>query len=447
MRIVIFTVRFMFILLFFLVITNLYTTVAYARQRVALVIGNGNYQNAPLLTTSINDAKDMAVALRKVGFDVILKTNIDQSDMEDAMVAFGEKLRWGVVGIFYYSGYAVQYEGENYLIPYNAISSIKVARHIRTKAVSLDYVLSLMEKAENGINIVILDACRSSPFSFSKTIKKGLTTVSGAENMVITYATSPGKVVPLPSRNRKKRNSFYTKHLLRFIKNSDLHIELMLKKVRAAVKSETDERQKPWYISSLDDDFKFNESITRKKPQEEDQPIPVEPVVKKVILKVLSNAEGATVVIDGKKNYCCIKNGRMNVKLSLGWHTVQLKRNSYVVKKEVNINQRKQKLRINFSVPTVRPNVNKAKEAILKKARLIMTSNVDGATVFIEKMYGSFLQKTKKMENKRVEVKLPVGWYRVQVEKSGYTTKNKKINLVSNKSGMQSMGFILIPFK
>jgi uncharacterized caspase-like protein len=318
-------------LLFCLVITNLYSTVAYARQRIALVVGNGDYQNASL-STSINDAEDMATTLRKVGFEVILKTNVDQFDMENAMVAFGKKLRRGVVGLFYYSGYAVQYESENYLIPYNAISSIRVARHIRSKAVNLDYVLSLMEKAENGINIVILDACRPSPFSFSKTIEKGLTTVSGAENMVIAYATSPGKVFSPPisqTRSQTQRNSFYTKHLLHFIKNSNLPIELMLKKVRAAVKSKTDDRQKPWYINSLDGNFRFNEST--RKPQEEDQPIPV-PV--KVILKVLSNAEGATVVIDGKENYCCIKNGILKVRLLPGLHIVQVKKNDRISKQK-----------------------------------------------------------------------------------------------------------------
>jgi uncharacterized caspase-like protein len=328
-------------LLFCLVITNLYTTTAYARQRVALVVGNGDYQNAPL-STSINDAKDMATTLIKVGFEVILKTNVDQFDMENAMVAFGKKLRRGVVGLFYYSGYAVQYEGENYLIPYNAISSIKVARHIRSKAVNLDYVLSLMENAENGINIVILDAYRPSPFSFSKTIEKGLTTVAGAENMIIAYATSPGKVSPSVI-SHKRRNSFFTMYLLHFIKSSNLPVELMLKEVRTAVKWETRGRQKPWYTTSLDDTFTFNESVSSTKFI----PPPRQPLyqVKTAMLTVRSNVDGATLFINGK-NYNFIPNGGKKIELPVGKkYIVQVKKNEYtqftkefVLKKDRTVN-------------------------------------------------------------------------------------------------------------
>jgi uncharacterized caspase-like protein len=270
----IFAVR--FLLLLCLVLTNLYVTVVYAEpQRVALVIGNGGYQNAPL-TTPINDAYDMAEVLHKVGFEVTPYTDVDQFTMEEAMVDFGKKLHRGVVGLFYYSGYAVQYEGENYLIPKGAISTIKTARHLRSKAVNLDYVLSFMEDAKNGVNIVILDACRTSPFSFQKKIEKGLTTVGGVENIVIAYATSSGKV-SLSVISHKQRNSFYTMHLLPFIKSSNLDIELMLKEVRTAVSWETRDRQKPSYTSSLEDTFKFGSvSSTKFNPPSRKPLYPVE---------------------------------------------------------------------------------------------------------------------------------------------------------------------------
>jgi hypothetical protein len=328
MRIAIFAVR--FVLLLYLVLINLYVTVAYAEQRrVALVIGNGDYQKP--LTTPVNDAQDMATALHKVDFDVILKTNADQFTMEETMVAFGEKLHHGVVGLFYYSGYAVQFEGENYLIPYGAMSTINVARHLRSKAVNLDYVLSLMENANNGVNIVILDACRANPFNFSKKIGKGLTTVGGVENMVIAYATSPGKVSPSVI-SQKQRNSFYTMHLLHFITSSNLPIELMLKEVRTAVSWETREKQKPWYTSSLDDTFKFklisnfnNKSKSFHSPLR--QPLYQ---VKTAMLTVLSNVDGTTLFINGK-NYNFIPNGGKRIELPLGKeYVVQVQKEEYI---------------------------------------------------------------------------------------------------------------------
>jgi hypothetical protein len=335
MRIAIFAVR--FVLLLCLVLLNLYVTVVYAEPgRVALVIGNGAYQKKPLITP-VNDALDMAKVLKKVGFEVTVETDVDQFTMEEAMVGFGEKLHRGGVGLFYYSGYAVQYEGENYLIPYGAISTIKVARHLRSKAVNLDYVLSLMENANNGVNIVILDACRASPFSFSKTIEKGLTTVAGGENMIIAYATSLGKVCPL---NKEQRNSFYTKHLLDLIEFSKLPIELMLKEVRTKVKWETNGRQIPWYASSLDDNFNFNKSNK--------SVLFIPPPfyqVEKAILTVRSNVDGTRLFINGK-NYNIISNVGKYIKLPSGKkYTVQVTKNGYtqftkkfILKKDTTVN-------------------------------------------------------------------------------------------------------------
>jgi uncharacterized caspase-like protein len=74
-------------------------------------------------------------------------------------------LRKGGVGVFYYAGYGVQVEEENYLIPLNA--KLLNEQDLRYKAVALGKVLNAMEAAENGVNgvnIVILDACRDNPF-------------------------------------------------------------------------------------------------------------------------------------------------------------------------------------------------------------------------------------------------------------------------------------------
>ena len=50
---------------------------AMAAKRVALVIGNGAYTNAPALTNPRNDAQDMAAALKALGFEVIVGTDLD----------------------------------------------------------------------------------------------------------------------------------------------------------------------------------------------------------------------------------------------------------------------------------------------------------------------------------------------------------------------------------
>src|SRR5262249_29683109 len=77
-------------------------------QRVALVIGNASYTVGPTLGNPVNDARDMADALRRVGFEVISGENLSQQGMEDRIRQFGEKLRQGGVGLFYYAGHGIQ---------------------------------------------------------------------------------------------------------------------------------------------------------------------------------------------------------------------------------------------------------------------------------------------------------------------------------------------------
>ena len=44
---------------------------AFADKRVALVIGNSAYQNAPLLPNPVNDSAMMELTFRQAGFEVV----------------------------------------------------------------------------------------------------------------------------------------------------------------------------------------------------------------------------------------------------------------------------------------------------------------------------------------------------------------------------------------
>ena len=49
-----------------------------AAKRVALVVGNGGYANAPTLPNPPNDAKAIAAELEKLGFEVHLALDVTQ---------------------------------------------------------------------------------------------------------------------------------------------------------------------------------------------------------------------------------------------------------------------------------------------------------------------------------------------------------------------------------
>ena len=86
--------------------------------RVALVIGNGNYQYNTTLKNPAADAADIAAALTRNGFTVKLLTNATRAQMETAIRDFGSQLKNPLtVGLFYYSGHGAQAEGQNYIMP------------------------------------------------------------------------------------------------------------------------------------------------------------------------------------------------------------------------------------------------------------------------------------------------------------------------------------------
>lgn len=238
--------------------------VGHARKRVALIIGNSDYA-VSRLANPIQDANAMAEALRALEFDVILRINADQASMGEAIRRFAGKLSRDSVGLFYFSGHGMQHGGSNYLIPIGSMAEVLVADHLQYKAVDAGYVLSIMTEAQNGLNIVILDACRNNPWkSFSKSLGRGLArlSVSNAEGVLIAYATSPNKVAYDGAGNY----SPYTKHLLEVIREPGVPVELMLKKVRRRVKAETNGEQVPWYEASIDGDFYFNTKVESSPP-------------------------------------------------------------------------------------------------------------------------------------------------------------------------------------
>ena len=119
--------------------------------RTALVIGNSAYSSGPL-KNPVNDATDMAAMLKNLGFSVTLKEATLQQ-MDEAIEAFGNSLKKGGVGLFYYAGHGVQVNGTNYLLPIRA--KINKETDVKYQAVDANKILDEMANANNGLNIII----------------------------------------------------------------------------------------------------------------------------------------------------------------------------------------------------------------------------------------------------------------------------------------------------
>lgn len=224
-----------------------------AEQRLALVIGNGRYQDAGELRNPVNDAKAMAEALSGLGFNVISAFDASQKEMRRAVIAFGQGLKeHDGVGLFYYAGHGVQVKGSNYLIPVNA--KISSEEEVAVESMDVNYVLARMDAAKNRLNIVILDACRNNPFARSfRSTTSGLASIDAPAGTLIAYATAPGNV----ASDGQGENGLYTGQLVEALKLPGLKVEDVFKQVRIRVQRMSQGAQVPWESSSLTGDFYF----------------------------------------------------------------------------------------------------------------------------------------------------------------------------------------------
>ncbi len=223
-------------------------------QRVALVVGNSAYQAGPLRNPA-NDADDMAAALQGLGFRVTKLKNASNREMVEAINRFGQELRKGGVGLFFFAGHGVQSRGRNFLIPIGA--NIGAEEQLEFESVDANRVLAAMDAAGNRVNIIILDACRDNPYARSfRSGSRGLAQMEAARGSLVAFATGPGSV----ASDGTGRNGLYTQHLLESLNHPDSDIDKVFRRVTADVTRSSGNKQVPWKSDSLTGEFYFKPS-------------------------------------------------------------------------------------------------------------------------------------------------------------------------------------------
>jgi len=222
--------------------------------RVALVIGNASYTQAPLLNPA-NDAKAMGETLRGLGFSVIELRDGSKAQMAEAIAQVRERLKGKQgIGMLYYAGHGVQVDLRNYMVPVDA--QLKTVADVSAQSVDVGQVIDAFKLAGNRMNIVVLDACRDNPFG-GATTGKGLAPLDAPSGTFLAYATAPGNVAE--DGDASTGNGLYTQYLLQELKKPMARIEDVFKRVRFAVRKASSGRQIPWESTSLEEDFQFND--------------------------------------------------------------------------------------------------------------------------------------------------------------------------------------------
>ena len=232
-------------------------TVASAERRLALVIGNSDYQHATPLRNPTNDARAMAGALAGLGFDLVEGYDLSRAEMDGVLRQFAREARQSDINVFFYAGHGMSVGGTNYLVPTDAEFLDDTA--LDFEAVPVDFILRQMSLSD-AVNLVFLDACRDNPLSRSLSrsigttrsaaITQGLSEMkleNAGTGVAIAFATSPGEV----AFDGDGVNSPFTEALLRHIGTENADITQVLSKVTGDVYEATDQAQRPWLNTSL----------------------------------------------------------------------------------------------------------------------------------------------------------------------------------------------------
>jgi len=241
--------------------------IGYDAQRIALVIGNSNYEHITDLDNTLNDARAIASALQSTGFKVIKAEDMTRRDMIDVTEQFLAEVKPGAEALIYYAGHGVELAGENYLLPTD-IRKLNPSqqRTLRAESLSLNTLLEDLRVRKARVNLVLLDACRDNPFPTENTRSlggaAGLGRVDPPHGTVVVYAAAAGeKALDKLSDADKSPNGLFTRHLLDLMKEPGLEIRPLVQDLKERVYNDalsvSLRTQRPSYYDGLIGKFYF----------------------------------------------------------------------------------------------------------------------------------------------------------------------------------------------
>jgi uncharacterized caspase-like protein len=229
---------------------------AYAEKRVALIIGNSNYEKVARLSNPANDAALIAETFKSAGFgSVELRRDLKVGEMRRALREFVENSREADVAVVYFAGHGIEVDGNNYLVPVDAVLERDV--DVYDEALSLERVLVAVEPAKQ-LRLVILDACRDNPFA--RSMKRTIASRAVGRGLAKVEPTSPNTLIAFASKagstagDGDGANSPFTAALVKHVVKPGLDLRKAFGYVRDDVLKSTGNRQEPYVYGSLGGD-------------------------------------------------------------------------------------------------------------------------------------------------------------------------------------------------
>ncbi len=261
-----------------LLLCPLLSSVAQAQKKgsaVALVIGNANYPGLRgSMAGTTNGARAVAEELRRLHYDVDLEENINKKQMQSAITSFITKITRDTTALFYFSGIGLQSVRRSYLLPIDA--QIRKEEDVWRNGVSVDEVLSEMNRSGAKTKIIVVDAARKNAFeSRFRASPAGLAPIIAPVGTLAIYSTSPGSLLGTNSAG----NSLFATELIKQLRTPDITAETAFNRTRIHVARASNNEQVPFVVSSLSDEYYFasSRSLSNGPPTPSAPPPPSQP--------------------------------------------------------------------------------------------------------------------------------------------------------------------------
>lgn len=222
---------------------------AGAAGRIALILGEGDYQSLPQLAAPANNAALMGETLQALGFDATVLTDATRDEMTKALADFARKAKDADVAVLYYSGAAVQFQGINRLVPVDA--GLTDAQAVTGGTVSLDQTLGQLISPDRPL-LVFVETAAGNPLppALQGASGPGLAqpALSGRAPVMVALSAEPGRA---PVAEPGAFGSF-TLALGSYLPTPDRPLADELRWVERDVQTATGSAQVPWVYSTLD---------------------------------------------------------------------------------------------------------------------------------------------------------------------------------------------------
>ena len=225
-----------------LIIVALLPSLAIAKDRYALVIGNDAYLEVSVLEKAVADAEAVEAELAALGFETILALNVGRRDLNIAIADFTQKLSPGDTAVVFFAGHGVEIDGENYLLPTDIIAPSDVQKGlISSESVALSSLLERVRRTGARTTVAFIDACRDNPFATkagrSIGSARGLARIAAPEGTFIVYSAGAGQqALDKLDDEDTNANSVFTRNLLPKLSQPGLEIRDLVSQLRLEVR-------------------------------------------------------------------------------------------------------------------------------------------------------------------------------------------------------------------